>query len=216
MGLGKTIQSVAFLHQLRFMDATNNRGPFLMVAPLSLINQWNSEIAMWSPEMNVVVLHGSQEARELIIQNEFYYNEPFVSKEEARRLKKANITKFHILLTTFEMVQKDLKVISKINWKILIIDEAHRLKNPNSKLFEALTMVPREHVLLLTGTPLQNKTEELWALLNFADSSRFDDIDEFLEKFGDLKDASQVAKLQDVLKRYLLRRSKEDVKRVSA
>lgn len=69
------------------------------------------------------------------------------------------------------------------------------------------------HCVLLTGTPLQNKTEELWALLNFADPSRFVDSSEFIHNFGDLKDSKQVAKLHETLKPFLLRRIKEDVEK---
>lgn len=166
MGLGKTIQSVCFLHQLRYMSSTNISGPFLLVAPLSLINQWQGEIAMWSPRMNCVVLHGSAEARDTILRHEFYFNEPFVSKSDAQKLRKNRICKFNILLTTFEIAMKDIKALSKIHWKALIVDEAHRLKNPSSRLFEHLTQIPRDHVLLLTGTPLQNKTEVNHILLS--------------------------------------------------
>ena len=95
----------------------------------------------------------------------------------------------------------------------MIVDEAHRLKNATSKLFEHMVQIPREHVVLLTGTPLQNKTEELWALMHFADKERFSDQAEFSETFGDLKDAAHVAKLHGVLKPYLLRRIKEDVEK---
>jgi SNF2-related domain len=63
--------------------------------------------------------------------------------------------------------------LSLVKWKMLIVDEAHRLKNPESKLFKELCSLPREHCLLLTGTPLQNKTEELWALLHFCDMQHF-------------------------------------------
>lgn len=99
------------------------------------------------------------------------------------------------------------------SWKALIVDEAHRLKNIKSKLFEDLASVPRDWCLLLTGTPLQNSTEELWALLHFCDPVSFGSREEFTNKFGQLQDADQVANLHTVLRPYLLRRVKEDVEK---
>jgi SNF2 family DNA or RNA helicase len=128
-------------------------------------------------------------------------------------LKKNHITKFHILITTYEVVLKDVNVMSKIRWRALIVDEAHRLKNSKSRLFEELATVPRDYCVLLTGTPLANATEELWALLHFADNVAFADKEEFLDKFGQLTDSEQVGQLHTVLKPYLLRRVKEDVEK---
>ncbi|CAN0106462.1 unnamed protein product, partial [Discosporangium mesarthrocarpum] len=175
MGLGKTIQTVGFLHQLWNNEKTRMRGPYCIVAPLSLVAQWQSE--------------------------------------ECRRLRKAGVVKFHILITTYEVALKDVRELSRIHWKVLVVDEAHRLKNCDSKLFQELGSLPRDHSLLLTGTPLQNRTEELWALLHFADSHRFADQREFKAQFGDLKASSQVAKLHEMLRPYLLRRVKEDVEK---
>lgn len=159
MGLGKTIQTVCFLHQLRYMATTNISGPFLIIAPLSLVDQWQSEVATWSPDMNCVLLHGNLMARETIKNNEFYYNEPFVSRAEAAALKKGGVCKFHVLLTTFEVAVKEIRALSNIPWEVMVIDEAHKLKNPSSRLFSTLSTIEAHHTLLLTGTPLQNKTE---------------------------------------------------------
>jgi superfamily II DNA or RNA helicase len=213
MGLGKTIQTTAFLHELHHNDAIRQWGPSLIVAPLSLVVQWQSEMATWSPDLNVVVYHGNAEARQIIQDKEWFFEPPYVEKERARRLKKAGVTKFQVMITTFEVALKEVKALSRIAWKVLIVDEAHRLKNPDSKLFQELNALPRDHCVLLTGTPLQNKTEELWALLHFCDSGHFNDQAGFLEKFGDLKDAGQVAMLHQVLKPYILRRVKEDVEK---
>lgn len=213
MGLGKTIQSMGFLHQLHELQSTQIRGPFLIVAPLSLIGQWQSESHTWTPDFNVVFYHGSADAREFLAQQEFFYTDQFASKQTATRLKKMHVTKFHILITTYEVVLKDIEVLKKVRWKALIVDEAHRLKNPKARLFEELASVPRDFCLLLTGTPLQNSTEELWALLHFADPVTFKSKDDFVEKFGELSDASQVSELHAVLKPYLLRRVKEDVEK---
>jgi SNF2 family DNA or RNA helicase len=104
-------------------------------------------------------------------------------------------------------------MIAQNSWKALIVDEAHRLKNNKSKLFQDLVTVPRDWCLLLTGTPLQNSTEELWSLLHFCDPVSFGSRDEFTSKFGQLQDADQVANLHTVLRPYLLRRVKEDVEK---
>jgi chromodomain-helicase-DNA-binding protein 7 len=195
------------------MKATRISGPFLIIAPLSLIDQWQSEVGTWSPNMNCVLLHGNQQARETIVSREFYYQEPYVTKAEASALKKGGIYKFHILLTTFENAVKEISTLCKIPWEVMIIDEAHKLKNAQSRIFQTLSNIKTKHCVLLTGTPLQNKTEELWALLNFAEPSRFNDLNDFLTKFGDLKSAHQVANLHEMLKPYLLRRIKEDVEK---
>jgi superfamily II DNA or RNA helicase len=213
MGLGKTIQSVCFLHQLQHMPTTQVAGPFLLVAPLSLINQWQNEIALWSPNMNCVVMHGSAESRDIIQQYEFFYQEPFTSRPDVISMKKNNRCKFDIMLTTYEIAVKESKIFNKINWRVLIVDEAHRLKNQSSRLFEQLQLLPRDYCVLLTGTPLQNKTEELFSLLHFADRNKFSSQADFLSRFGDLRDANDVARLHGVLKPHLLRRVKEDVEK---
>ena len=189
------------------------RGPFLIVAPLSLVGQWQSELLAWAPDMNVVLYHGSADAREFLVEHEFYFSDQFVPKLTAVKLKKQHVTKFHVLITTFEVVLKDAPVFSKIHWKTLIVDEAHRLKNHKSRLFEQLANVPRDYCVLLTGTPIANATEELWALLHFANPKIFRDKDEFLEKFGQMTGAEQVNQLHTLLKPYLLRRVKEDVEK---
>jgi SNF2 family DNA or RNA helicase len=204
---------MCFLTQLQENPATGVRGPFLIVAPLSLIGQWQSEAKTWAPDLNVVLYHGSADARDFLVKQEFYFSDQFVPKQTAMKLKKQHVTKFHILITTYEVVLKDINVLSKIRWRTLIVDEAHRLKNPRSRLFAELATVPRDYCVLLTGTPLANATEELWALLHFANPSAFDSIDDFLEKFGELKDAEQVNELHNLLKPYLLRRVKEDVEK---
>lgn len=213
MGLGKTIQSLAFLDQLMRHPEVQVRGPFLIVAPLSLVSQWRSEAETWVPHLNVILYHGSADARDFLAKQEFFYTDQFASKSTTTKLKRLHICKVHIVVTTYEVVMKDISFLSRIRWKALIVDEAHRLKNAKSRLFDELGGVPRDFCLLLTGTPLQNSTDELWALLNFADPISFASKEAFIEKFGQLTDAQQVSDLHTVLKPYLLRRVKEDVEK---
>ena len=211
--IGKTIQTAGFLQLLRDGRAIKIRGPHLIVAPLSLIRQWENELSVWCPDMNCVVLHGNVEARDILIQNEFYFQKPFSSTEDIKDAKKQNAFKFDVLVTTYEVVVRDLAIIKKVPWKVVVFDEGHRLKNPSSRTFERLLEIQRDFCLLLTGTPLQNKTEELWALLHFCNRQKFASVESFSKEFGDLKGSTDVAKLHALLKPFLLRRIKEDVEK---
>ncbi|XP_018090747.1 chromodomain-helicase-DNA-binding protein 6 isoform X8 [Xenopus laevis] len=202
MGLGKTIQSITFLSEIFFMGI---RGPFLIIAPLSTITNWEREFRTWT-EMNTVVYHGSQISRQMIHQYEMHYRD-----EQGTPIP--GFYKFHVVITTFEMILADCPELKKIRWSCVIIDEAHRLKNRNCKLLEGLKLMALEHKVLLTGTPLQNSVEELYSLLNFLEPLQFPSESTFLEEFGDLKTEEQVKKLQSILKPMMLRRLKDDVEK---
>ncbi len=92
----------------------------------------------------------------------------------------------------------DESELQAIQWRVVIIDEAHRLKNRNCKLLEELKSLDMEHRVLLTGTPLQNSIEELFSLLNFLEPSTFTSHVAFLQQFGDLKTEEQVEQLKGV------------------
>ena len=201
MGLGKTVQTVAVINHL--YENLNIHGPFLIVAPLITVPHWQREFEGWT-NMNAIVYHGTAQARDLIRKYEWSYESLKGSPPPY---------KFNVLITTYEMILTDSNILSKINWKYLAVDEAHRLKNTKCKLINALRLFQFDHLLLLTGTPLQNNTEELWTLLNFMDPDKFASADEFSESFGDLKKTKQVEQLHEVLRPYLLRRMKEDVEK---
>uniref|UniRef100_A0A8C3LJZ8 Chromodomain helicase DNA binding protein 8 n=1 Tax=Chrysolophus pictus TaxID=9089 RepID=A0A8C3LJZ8_CHRPC len=202
MGLGKTIQSIAFLQEVSNVGI---RGPFLVIAPLSTITNWEREFNTWT-EMNSIVYHGSLASRQMIQQYEMY------CKDSRGRLI-PGAYKFDALITTFEMILSDCPELREIEWRCVIIDEAHRLKNRNCKLLDSLKHMDLEHKVLLTGTPLQNTVEELFSLLHFLEPSQFPSEAEFLKDFGDLKTEEQVQKLQAILKPMMLRRLKEDVEK---
>uniref|UniRef100_A0A8C2ZWA0 Chromodomain helicase DNA binding protein 7 n=1 Tax=Cyclopterus lumpus TaxID=8103 RepID=A0A8C2ZWA0_CYCLU len=202
MGLGKTIQSITFLNEI-YMKGME--GPFLVIAPLSTIPNWEREFRTWT-ELNAVVYHGSQASRKTIQAYEMYYRDA-----QGKIIKGAY--RFHALITTFEMILTDCPELRSVPWRCVVIDEAHRLKNRNCKLLEGLKMMDMEHKVLLTGTPLQNTVEELFSLLNFLEPERFPSEPTFMTEFGDLKTEEQVQKLQAILKPMMLRRLKEDVEK---
>uniref|UniRef100_A0A4W4DXB8 DNA helicase n=1 Tax=Electrophorus electricus TaxID=8005 RepID=A0A4W4DXB8_ELEEL len=210
MGLGKTIQTIVFLYSL-FKEG-HTKGPFLVSAPLSTIINWEREFEMWAPDFYVVTYTGDKDSRAIIRENEFSFDDTAVKGgKKAFKLRKEAPIKFHVLLTSYELVTIDQTALKSIEWACLVVDEAHRLKNNQSKFFRRLNDYKIDHKLLLTGTPLQNNLEELFHLLNFLTPNRFNNLEGFLEEFADISKEDQIKKLHDLLGPHMLRRLKADV-----
>uniref|UniRef100_A0AAY4AM25 DNA helicase n=1 Tax=Denticeps clupeoides TaxID=299321 RepID=A0AAY4AM25_9TELE len=210
MGLGKTIQTIVFLYSL-FKEG-HTKGPFLVSAPLSTIINWEREFEMWAPDFYVVTYTGDKDSRAIIRENEFTFDDTAVKGgKKAFKLRREAPIKFHVLLTSYELVTIDQNALKSIDWACLVVDEAHRLKNNQSKFFRRLNDYKIDHKLLLTGTPLQNNLEELFHLLNFLTPNRFNNLEGFLEEFADISKEDQIKKLHDLLGPHMLRRLKADV-----
>uniref|UniRef100_A0A8C6PWA5 Chromodomain-helicase-DNA-binding protein 5-like n=1 Tax=Nothobranchius furzeri TaxID=105023 RepID=A0A8C6PWA5_NOTFU len=210
MGLGKTVQTIVFLYSL--YKEGHSKGPFLVSAPLSTIINWEREFEMWAPDFYVVTYTGDKDSRATIRENEFTFEESSVkSGRKAFRMKKDTPIKFHVLLTSYELITIDQAILGSITWACLVVDEAHRLKNNQSKFFRILNGYKIYYKLLLTGTPLQNNLEELFHLLNFLTPERFNNLEGFLEEFADISKEDQIKKLHDLLGPHMLRRLKADV-----
>ncbi|XP_071040279.1 chromodomain-helicase-DNA-binding protein Mi-2 homolog isoform X4 [Parasteatoda tepidariorum] len=213
MGLGKTIQTIVFLYSL--YKEGHCRGPFLVSAPLSTIINWEREFETWAPDFYVVTYIGDKDSRAVIREHEFSLEEGAVRSSKVSgkvsRIKKDVQIKFHVLLTSYELICIDTTMLGSIDWQVLVVDEAHRLKNNQSKFFRILNGYKINYKLLLTGTPLQNNLEELFHLLNFLSAANFNDLQGFLNEFADLAKEEQVKKLHDLLGCHLLRRLKADV-----
>ena len=163
MGLGKTIQTISLFAYL--IEHKNNEGPFLIVVPLTTINNWMNEFAKWAPKIQCVTYKGKKHERPIL----------------AQHLKNE---KFHVVLTTYEYILHDKSTLCKIQWQYIVVDEGHRMKNTKSKF--AMTLGQSyisAHRILLTGTPLQNNLAELWSLLNFLLPKIFDSCDDFKKWF---------------------------------
>ncbi|CCI45010.1 unnamed protein product [Albugo candida] len=210
MGLGKTIQVAALLEH--FKSEESIRGPFLIVVPLSTIQHWRRELQGWT-DLNVCVYHdigdrqnrgfNSKDMRAMIRMHEWYYS----------NLGNSSIFRFHVLLTTFETILADFEEFESIHWRLLVVDEAHRLKSAGSRVLKQMRVLHCDRKLLLTGTPLQNNMQELWVLINFLEPVKFASFEDFDAKFGRLQSHEQVVTLQKLLAPYVLRRVKEDVEK---
>jgi len=202
-------------------------GPALVVVPLSTVAHWYREFTAWT-DLNVVVYHGSAGDRSLIREYEMAFendrpqtgvsfNTLYLKKCLPKKASKVSSPwMVDVLVTTPEMlVADDFAELSAISWEVLVVDEAHRLKNHNSKL--AVNIRDKrfrfKHKLLLTGTPLQNSVGEFWALLNIIDSNEYSDLDDFMHQYGDLKSKESVDQLHEEIRPFILRRLKEDVEK---
>lgn len=195
MGLGKTVQTVSFLSWLR--NERKQEGPFLVVAPLSVIPAWCDTFNLWSPDLNYVVYLGNTEARSTIREHELMFN------GNPKRHK------FNVLVTSYEYILMDAEFLRTIKWQALAVDEAHRLKNKEAKLYAELRSFGAPARVLITGTPIQNNLAELASLLDFLNPGKVR-IDEDLEF---ITPDAQV-RLQDLhisIAPYILRRTKEKV-----
>ncbi|WFD30078.1 Putative ATPase [Malassezia sp. CBS 17886] len=217
MGLGKTLQTIAFLSYLRERGIG---GPFLIVAPLSTTANWADEFQRFAPSVPVLLYRGSKSERE--------------RQQNAIMRGHGAPDAVSVVVTSYDLAIRDRPFLSRVQWKFVVVDEGHRLKNLNCRLIRELKQLPTSNRLLLTGTPLHNNLAELWSLLNFILPDIFDDLATFEQWFqldgvsegadagsGDVslpfsawsaeQAAHVVQKLHDILRPFLLRRVKTEV-----
>ncbi|KAM6997033.1 lymphoid-specific helicase [Tautogolabrus adspersus] len=206
MGLGKTIQCIA---HIAMMIEKKVMGPFLVVAPLSTLPNWINEFKRFTPEVSVLLYHGPQAERAKVL-------------KQIRR-PQGSLNMCPVVVTSFEISMIDRKFLQRFQWKYLIVDEGHRIKNLNCRLVRELKMLPTDNKLLLTGTPLQNNLAELWSLLNFLLPEVFDDLKSFeswfdIDSLGEAenvvaaeREQNILSMLHQILTPFLLRRLKSDV-----
>ncbi|KAJ9629426.1 swr1 complex component [Taxawa tesnikishii (nom. ined.)] len=209
MGLGKTIQTIALLAHLA--EEHEVWGPHLIIVPTSVILNWEMEFKKFLPGFKVLSYYGTVEER------------------AQKRKGWSNPDNWNVVITSYQLVLKDLLAIRVPEWHYMILDEAHNIKNFNSQRYQAMIRLKTRARLLLTGTPLQNSIIELWSLLTFLtagqDGQGMGSLDEFTEWFRrpvdeifvdgksklGLEAQSIVSKLHHSLRPYLLRRMKSTV-----
>ncbi|XP_024964128.1 DNA helicase INO80 isoform X3 [Cynara cardunculus var. scolymus] len=207
MGLGKTIQAMAFLAHLA--EEKNIWGPFLVVAPTSVLNNWADEIGRFCPDLKTLPYWGGIQERTILRKN---INPKRLYRRDAG---------FHILITSYQLLVSDEKYFRRVKWQYMVLDEAQAIKSSTSIRWKTLLSFNCRNRLLLTGTPVQNNMAELWALLHFIMPTLFDSHEQFNEWFskgienhaehGGTLNEHQLSRLHAILKPFMLRRVKKDV-----
>eukprot|EP00850_Spirogloea_muscicola_P018944 SM000179S03416 [mRNA] locus=s179:277257:287158:- [translate_table: standard] len=207
MGLGKTIQAMSFLAHLA--EEKSIWGPFLVVAPASVLSNWADEISRFLPDIKVLPYWGGLQERTVLRKN-----------INPKRLYCRDAA-FHVLITSYQLLVLDDKYLRRVKWQYMVLDEAQAIKSTNSMRWKTLLSFSCRNRLLLTGTPIQNTMAELWALLHFIMPTLFDNHEQFNEWFskgieshaehGGGLNEHQLSRLHAILKPFMLRRVKKDV-----
>jgi hypothetical protein len=190
MGLGKTIQTLA--HILTEKRSGRMDRPCLVIAPTSLLFNWRAEARRFAPELEVLILHGPR-----------------------RKGLFGWIGHSDLVLTSYPLMLRDGERLARQSWHLLILDEAQAIKNPRARISRQVRDLDARHRLCLTGTPLENRLEELWSQFDFLMPGLLGSQTDFRRRFSAPIERHQDADRRELLARrvrpFVLRRSKEEV-----
>lgn len=213
MGLGKTVQIISFLAGLHHSKMLN--GPVLVVAPATVMKMWVKEFHKWWPPLRVCILHSSGEA-----------SRTGNMRSVARKIVQKVVDEGHVLVTTYSGLTTYKEMFQHVEWSYTVLDEGHKIRNPDAEVSLAAKQLRTVHRLILSGTPIQNNLTELWSLFDFVFPGRLGTLPIFQTQFalpiniGGYANASNVqvqtaykcaCVLRDLINPYLLRRMKADV-----
>jgi len=208
MGLGKTITVTAFLSGLHFSKKLN--GPILIACPASIMTQWVHELHLWSPNFRVIILHSSGTHKHSI----------------ESLIKKVQNNNNAILVTTYEGLKNNVYYLKALNWSYMVLDEGHKLRNPDANITITCKQFSTPHRLIVTGEPIQNNLTELWSIFDFVFPGKLGTLPAFQKQFSDpisrggyanaspleVQTAYQCAIiLRNLISPYFLRRMKSNV-----
>jgi superfamily II DNA or RNA helicase len=189
MGLGKTVQSLSLMQKVANDEG---RKPSLVVAPTSVLANWEREAERFTPGLKVMVWHGQDR------------------KERAEDLKGMDL-----VLTSYALVRRDLDQLSEVGFRYVVLDEAQNIKNADSATAQACKSLPSETRLALTGTPLENRLSELWSIFDFLMPGFLGSAEGFNDRYEQPIQVANDPTAKDRLRRriqpFILRRLKTEV-----
>ena len=189
MGLGKTVQTLALLQAQKEQGAENAT---LLIMPTSLIYNWEREASRFTPELKVFVYTGTNRVKDI-----------------------EQFQQYDLILTSYGIVRLDADILEKYYFNYIILDESQAIKNPTSNIAKAVRRLASRQRLILTGTPLENSTMDLWSQMNFINPGLLGNQsffrNEFLNPIEKKKNEEKTQKLYSIIKPFILRRHKSQV-----
>lgn len=188
MGLGKTVQAIALL---TWAKGKYKRKLNLVVAPTSVVPNWEREINKFAPSLTTVVWQGPN-----------------------RQQRKADLQKADVMITSYALLRRDEELLHELDLRYVILDEAQHIKNPMSHTARAAKKLKSERRLALTGTPIENRLSELWSIFDFVSPGLLGQLKTFEERIArpiDRGDMDTAQRLRATIKPFVMRRVKRDV-----
>ncbi|MBW4563264.1 MAG: DEAD/DEAH box helicase [Mojavia pulchra JT2-VF2] len=192
MGLGKTVQFIAFLLHLKEQDALEK--PTLLVCPTSVLGNWEREVKKFAPTIKVLQYHGDK-------------------RPKGKAFTEA-VKKHDLVVTSYSLIHRDVKSLQSVSWQAIVLDEAQNVKNSEAKQSQAARQLEATFRIALTGTPVENRLQELWSILDFLNPGYLGNRQFFqrrfampIEKYGD---AASLNQLRSLVQPFILRRLKTD------
>lgn len=187
MGLGKTLQTITLLLE------QSKEGASLVIAPASVVPNWRNELKRFSPTLNVIVLNQSD--------------------DRSKAIKDAQSG--DVVIATYALLNTQQEELTKREWNVVCLDEAHTIKNANTKMSKAAMFLQARRKVILTGTPIQNHLAELWNLFQFINPGLLGSAEQFKRKFiqpiAGNNDKERQSQLRRLISPFLLRRTKSEV-----
>ncbi|KAG4246191.1 hypothetical protein PC116_g5992 [Phytophthora cactorum] len=232
MGLGKTVQLASFLGSLH---GARRLRTVLLLCPASVLLQWVRELHKWAPWMRVVLLHASgtgvstsysSECYEELIEDVFRFDDDEEEDTGYHGIREDTPTGGGVVISTYENVRQYQSLFLTREWDYVVLDEGHRIRNPDAETTLVCKQLRTVHRIILSGTPIQNRLRELWSLFDFVYPGRLGTLPTFDDEFvlpiraGGYATATKMQvlmaykcalALKDLIQPFLLRRTKQEV-----
>lgn len=185
MGLGKTLQTIAYIHSVK------PQKPSLIVAPSTLIYNWQKEIEKFLPGAKYLLINGVKENREELIRK---------------------IPDYEFVITSYPLLRRDISLYRDIEFSYCVIDEAQYIKNRKTMNAISVKRINADHKFALTGTPIENSIMELWSIFDFVMPGYLGSARSFSERFENVSSDEEISEtLRNIIRPFVLRRMKKDV-----